>query len=118
MKVSELNQIFKTEEEKCIKIAELCDFDTKYPDDFYDDLNAIHKSEIKFLELLVEESHWLQLTESMGFSKGINIGHWPAEASERADAFLLTMFRFKNKKVETVKEKFRKLHGFINEVLK
>ena len=117
MKLLELNRLFKNEEEKSSKIAEICDLNTKYYD-FYDDLNKIHKAEILFIDLLIEENHWSQISEAMGFSKGVNIGHWPAEASERADAFLLTMFKFVAKKREFVKEKFQKFHDVLTEILK
>jgi len=92
MKISDLNNLFKTIKDKVFAIADICDED-RYVKDYFNDLNHIHEPEIKFLNILVEEQHWLQITESMGFSKGINIGHWPAEASERADAFLLTMYK-------------------------
>lgn len=72
---------------------------------YYNDLNDIHGAEIKYLNILTEEQHWLQITESMGFNKGINIGHWPAEATERADAFLLTMYKIKNQTMEFARSK-------------
>lgn len=57
--------------------------------DYLNDLNAMHAAEMQHFDTLVSKSHWLILSAVMG--NGLQVGHWPATAAQRADAFLLTV---------------------------
>ncbi len=99
-----------TQEEKRIKIAEACGwqqvdqrggepFAWKNPSiglgnggylpDYFNDLNAMHEAEMQHFDILVKGQYWLVLSDTM--DNGLQVGHWPATATQHAEAFGKTL---------------------------